>query len=58
MLQLLQSIAHTKPRTVQFPVLPCQQGSWGALGAGRGQNKDRWVSLAKGTFHTLHHTQQ
>ena len=29
MFQLLQSSAHTEPRTFQFLVLPCQQGGWG-----------------------------
>ena len=48
------------PRVKDFPVplffiLSCQQGVWGAQGAGRGQNQESWPILAKGIFHTTWH---
>lgn len=34
-------------------VLPCQQGGWGARGAGKKQNQDSGTKLAKGMFLTI-----
>lgn len=33
---------------------PCQQGGWGAPGAGRGQSQDSWPGLDKG----IHNAEQ